>query len=86
MQACVQRKSIPANRYIPRSSRSPISCISNRYNKLLEFGVTYRKQTTDVHSKRYRYALSFARHSVRNFEKTSTIDVQSQLQNEVTAQ
>jgi len=86
MQAAAQHKGIPANRYTPRSNRKPISCIPNRYNKLLEFGLTYRKQTTDVHSNRYKCALSFARHSARNFEKTSTIDAQSQLQNEVTAQ
>ena len=58
MQVAAQHKDIPANRQIRRSSRKPISRISNRYSKLLEFGVTYTKQTTDVHSNRYKMALS----------------------------
>jgi hypothetical protein len=83
MQAAAQHKGIPANRYTPRSNRKPISSISNRYTKLLEFGVTYRKQTTGVHYNRYKYALSFARHSTAHFEKISAIGAQSQLHNEV---
>ena len=83
MQAAAQHKGIPANRYTPRSNRKPISCISNRYTKLLRFGVTYTKQPAGVHSNRYKYALSFARNSTAPFEKISPIGAQSQLQNEV---
>ena len=86
MQAAAQHKGIPANRYTPRSYRKPISCISNRYTKLLEFRVTYTKQMTGVHSNRYKYALSFARYSAGNFEKIFTIGAQLQLRNEVITQ
>ena len=50
MQAAAQHKGIPANRHIPHSDHRPISGISNRYTKLLEFRVTYTKQMTGVHS------------------------------------
>jgi len=83
MQAAAQRKSTPANRHTPRSDRRSILCISNRYTKLLEFRVTYTQQTTGLHSNRYKCALSFARHSARDFGKISTIDAPSQLHNEV---
>ena len=86
MQAAARHKDIPANRNIRHSNREPISCISNRYNELLEFGVTYTKQTIGVHSNRYKYARLFARHSTANFEKISAIDAQLRRRNEVTAQ
>lgn len=86
MQAAAQHERIPANRHIRHSNRNPISCISNGYNELLESRLTCTKQTTDVHSNRYKYALSFARHSARNFQKISQIDLQSRLQNEVRMQ
>jgi len=86
MQAAAHCQGTPANRHIPRSNREPISCISNRYTKLLEFGVTYTKQTTGTHSNRHKYALSFARHSTANFEKISALGAQPRRRNEVTVQ
>ena len=86
MEAAAQHSDLRTNRHTPHSNRKPTSCISNRYNELLEFGVTYTKQTTGLHSNRYRYALPFARHSARNFEKIFTLDAQLQRRNEVTAQ
>lgn len=68
MQAAAQRIGLRANRHIPHPNQWPISWTSNRYNELLEFGLTYTKQTTGVYSNRYKYALSFARHSTHNFE------------------
>src|SRR5487761_394249 len=38
----------------------PKTPISNRYNKLLEFGVTYTKQTTEPISNRYKIRFIFA--------------------------
>ncbi len=40
-----------------KSEASPISAISNRYSKLLEFSVTYTKQTVDPSSNRYKNAV-----------------------------
>ncbi|HKV29230.1 MAG TPA: hypothetical protein VJN90_13240 [Candidatus Acidoferrales bacterium] len=49
-----------------------ISAISNRYNKLLEFPVTYTKQTTAHHSNRYKIALLSTRIDRAKTESTAS--------------
>ena len=44
-----------SNEYPRASTKSPLS---NRYNKLLEFSVSYTKKTIAPHSNRYKMALS----------------------------
>ncbi len=41
----------------PALNLGPVSAISNRYNKLLEFPVTYTKQTVTLISNRYKMPL-----------------------------
>jgi len=60
MQAATQQKQI-----VPRATPShwkpqvsPISPISNRYNKLLDFRVTYTKHRTGANSNRYKNHVS----------------------------
>src|SRR5579864_9195534 len=59
MQAATQQQKQNGPRVTSPNSKSqasPISAISNRYNKLLEFRVTNTKQTTGLSSNRYKNA------------------------------
>ncbi len=61
MQAATQRQTQNGPRAIPPNLTpqvSPIPPISNRYNKLLEFRVTYTKQRTGANSNRYKNHVS----------------------------
>jgi len=60
MQAATQQQKHNGPRVTSPNSKSqasPISAISNRYSKLLEFPVTYTKQTAAPNSNRYKNAV-----------------------------